>query len=73
MFDAICVTALIAYFLHFALPASRGGFRHDEMMNLYLYWHPGGLKSLWANICFWTPFYRPGGALYYLPLYSFYG
>jgi hypothetical protein len=73
MFDAICVIALIAYFLHFALAALRGGFREDEMMNLYVYWHAGALKSLWANVSFWTPFYRPGGALYYLPLYSFYG
>jgi hypothetical protein len=73
MFDAICVTALIAYFLHFGLAALRGGFREDEMMNLYFYWHPGALKSLGANICFWTPFYRPAGALYYLPLYSFHG
>jgi hypothetical protein len=73
MFDAICVTALIAYFLHFALAALRGGFREDEMMSLWIYWHAGALKSLWANVSFWTPFYRPGGALYYLPLYSFYG
>ena len=73
MFDAICVTALIAYFLHFALAALRGGFREDEMMNLHVYWDAGALKSLLANVYFWTPFYRPGGALYYLPLYSFYG
>ena len=73
MFDGICVAILIAYFLHFALAALRGGFREDEMMNLWTYWHAGALKSLWANIFFWSPFYRPGGALYYLPLYSLYG
>src|SRR5262249_9844503 len=36
-------------------------------------WLPGMLKSFQANICFWTSFYRPGGALYYLPLYHFFG
>jgi hypothetical protein len=70
--DAISVAVLIAYFLHFALPALRGGFRGDEMMNMVIYWKSGMLKSLWANVAFWTTFYRPGGALYYLPLYHFF-
>jgi hypothetical protein len=66
------VAVLIAYFLHFALPALRGGFRGDEMMNMWFYWESGMVKSLWANVTFWTTFYRPGGALYYLPLYHFF-
>src|SRR5438876_8273164 len=84
--DAICVTVLIVYFLHFALPALRGGFREDEMMNIGICWCAGALKSLLANIVFWKSFlcpgcalydlplylYRPGGALYYLPLYHFF-
>src|SRR5439155_797308 len=86
-FDAIGVTVLIAYFLHFALPALSGGFREDEMMNLGICWCAGALKSLLANIVFWKLFlcpgdalyylplylYRPGGAVYYLPLYHFFG
>src|SRR5436309_6259151 len=71
--DLACVTVLIGYFLHFALPSLRGGFSADEMMNMYFYWHPGILRCLWANVCFWTNFYRPAGALYYLPLYDFFG
>lgn len=81
--DAICVAILIAYFLHFALPALHGGFREDEMMNMGICWCAGALKSFLANIVFWKLFvcpgdalydlplylYRPGGALYYLPLY----
>jgi hypothetical protein len=70
--DAVCVSVLVAYFLHFALPSLTGGFEADEMMNIYGYWRPGTLKVLWANVCFWTPFIRPGGALYYLPLYHFF-
>ena len=38
VFDAICVAVLIAYFLHFAFPALRGGFREDEMMNMGICW-----------------------------------
>src|SRR5438874_7441616 len=85
-FDVIGVTVLIAYFLHFALPALRGGFREDEMMNIGICWCAGALKSLLANIVFWRLFlcpgcalydlplylYRPGGAVYYLPLYHFF-
>src|SRR5215470_4738506 len=67
--DVLCVIVLVVYFLHFALPALTGGFPGHDMMNMYTYWLPGILKSLRANICFWTSFYRPGGALYYLPLY----
>jgi hypothetical protein len=86
LFDAICVAILIAYFLPFALPALRGGFREDEMMNMGICWQAGAMKSLLANIEFWKVFhipgaalydlplylYRPGGAVYYLPLYHFF-
>ena len=84
--DIICVAILIAYFLHFALPALGGGFREDEMMNMGICWCAGALKSFLANIGFWKLFvcpgcahydlplylYRPAGALYYLPLYHFF-
>src|SRR4030088_1995085 len=53
MFDTICVACLIAYFRHLALPALRGGFREDEMMNMGICWRAGALKSLLANIVFW--------------------
>jgi hypothetical protein len=70
--DTICVAILIAYFLHFALPARHGGFRDDEMMNLWTYWYLGGFQSIVGLAKFWTPNYRTGGALYYLPLYHFF-
>src|SRR5262249_49243252 len=86
LLDAICVAVLITYFLYFALPALRGGFREDEMMNMGIYWRAGALNCLLANMVFWKLFhvsgaalydlplylYRPGGALYYLPLYHFF-
>jgi hypothetical protein len=71
--DALCVAVLIAYFLHFALAARYGGFREDEMMNLWTYWYVGPVQSLFALAKFWTPNYRTGGAIYYLPLYHFFG
>ena len=72
--NAACIGLLLAYFLHFALPALRAGFGEDEMMNLYLYWFPGAFRSIRENFCFWSISYpqRPAGALYYLPLYHFF-
>src|SRR5438067_11822579 len=72
--NAACIGLLLAYFLHFALPALRAGFGEDEMMNLYLYWFPGAFRSIRENFCFWSISYpqRPAGALYYLPLYYFF-
>jgi hypothetical protein len=71
--NVLCIGLLLAYFFDFAVPALRGGFADDEMMNLYLYWLAGPLKSIEANLCFWSTFPpRPAGALYYLPLYHFF-
>ena len=71
--DVFCVVILIGYFLHFAFPAVGGGFAEDEILSIWTHWSPGALKSLWANICFWKGIGRPGGAVYYLPLYHFFG
>src|ERR1700758_3262422 len=71
--DVLCVSILVAYFLHFALPALGAAFSEDEIMSVYIHWFAGTLKSLWQNACFWEGIGRPGGALYYLPLYHFFG
>jgi hypothetical protein len=42
--DTIGVVILIGYFLHFALPALRAGFREDEMMNMGIGWCAGALN-----------------------------
>ena len=65
--DVLCVVILAAYFLHFALPALGGGFSEDEIMSLYGFTR----TSLWENV--WKGIGRPGGALYFLPLYHLFG
>jgi len=70
--DAICIALLIACFLYFALPARHGGFREDEMMNLWTYWYVGPGQLLFALAKLSTRHFRPGGGLYYLPLYHFF-
>src|SRR5438034_11653094 len=70
--DVLCVIILIAYFLHFALPALGGAFSEDEMMSVYIHWFTGTLKSLWENVCFWKCIVRSCGDIYYLVLYNFF-
>jgi hypothetical protein len=67
--DALCVIGLLVYFLRFALPALAADFGDDEMINIYRHWQPGIWKILRLNLYFWRGEGRPGGALYYLPLY----
>src|SRR5436309_15835321 len=55
--DAICVVVLITYFFHFALPALRGGFREDEMMNMGICWCAGALNRSWQTSCFGSYFF----------------
>jgi hypothetical protein len=71
--DVVYVIILVAYFLHFALPSLGEGFAEDEITSIWTHWFPGASKSLWANICFWKGIGRPGGAVYYLTLYHFFG
>src|SRR5205814_3570302 len=73
VFDGICVTVLIAYFLHFALPALRGGFREEEMLNWGTCSCPGGRKWRLAISGLWKLFFCSGGVLYVSYLYRRWG
>jgi hypothetical protein len=48
-------------------------FANDEMMNIFGYWDPPFWKVFLAQLAFWSKFYRPMGAVYYLPLYRIFG
>jgi hypothetical protein len=70
--DLISIAVLIAYFLHFALQSLSAPFRPDDMMNMWQYWHAGWLKAVRASLCLSNSVGRPLGAIYYLPLHSFF-
>ena len=65
--------AIFAYFLYFALGALPAHFAVDDPMNLGQYWHSGFLRSLADDLRFWSTAYRPMGAMFYLPIYHFFG
>ncbi|HEY7338559.1 MAG TPA: hypothetical protein VH639_26970 [Bryobacteraceae bacterium] len=64
---------LAAFFWSFHAGVFKAHFGPDEMMNLYGHWHPPLWKTVAADVHFWSKTVRPMGALYYLPLYSFFG
>ncbi len=64
---------LALYFLYFAKGALRARFAADDPMNLGMYWLRGLARSAGDVVVFWRPSYRPMGALFYLPLYHFFG
>jgi hypothetical protein len=64
---------ILAFFVVFHVKALQAHFGADEMRNLYGYWEPPAWKAAMASLAFWSKFVRPMGALYYLPLYGFFG
>ena len=75
--DRLCKAAaaavVLVHFFALAGDGLRSGFMPDDMMNLYGYW----TKPAWrltADLL--NPFsaaYRPAGALFYTPLFAFFG
>jgi hypothetical protein len=64
---------LALYFVYFAAPALRAHFAIDDPMNLAFYWRRGLARSFFDVIAFWTDSYRPMAALFYMPIYHFFG
>jgi hypothetical protein len=60
---------VLVYFVFSAWGGLQGGFRNDDIMNLHYYWNAGPAKAVQANLIFFSTFYRPMGAAFYLPIY----
>jgi hypothetical protein len=61
------------FFLFFTWRGLLVYYTGDDLMNLYGYWTHPVSALIKANIFFWTPFYRPFGAVIYRPLFSIFG
>jgi hypothetical protein len=62
-------TAIIGYFIWYAAGGLRAHFSPDDMQNIYTYWGQGWQACASAIVTFWSSFYRPLGAAFYLPLF----
>lgn len=70
--DIGCVSALVAYFLHFALQSLPAHFRADDLRNMVIDWSRGWWGTIANNLCFWRGAGRPLGGLFYLSLHTWF-
>jgi hypothetical protein len=71
--EVIIAFLIAGFFVRFTMGAMRVRFFPDELMNMFYYWTQGGWKTVLANVTFWSTFYRPMGALYYLLPFELFG
>src|SRR5579871_3106314 len=69
----IAFAAVFAWFLRFAAIGLYSWFDGDDLMNLHYYWSRPWSALLKANVFFWSSYYRPGGGLFYRPIYVWFG
>jgi hypothetical protein len=62
---------LAAYFCYFALDSLRARFAPDDMMNIDIYWSEGWWCMLLSQVDIFHNHLRPGGGLFYLPIFQF--
>jgi hypothetical protein len=64
---------LAAYFLYFSWGRLAVPFSTDDLMNLAFYWKKGLAWMVYAQLPLWRGYYRPMGAVFYLPLFEAFG
>lgn len=69
----LCALAICAYFLGLAGEGLSAGFTTDDLVNLTAYWHQSPAALVKANVLYFSPAYRPMGALFYRPLFALVG
>lgn len=65
--------AVAVYFLSLTAWGIGAHFAPDDLQNIYRYWSVSTWELVRANLQVATGFYRPLGALFYLPLYRWFG
>jgi len=64
---------LAAYFVYFSWDRLPVPFSSDDLMNLDFYWKRGPAWMVYAQFPLWRGYYRPMGAVFYLPLFHGFG
>lgn len=70
---AAAVAFVGAYFLFFTADGLFAHWAPDDMMNMAGYWEHGWGWALYSQFLIAGNAYRPAGALFYLPLFDFFG
>ncbi len=64
---------LAAYFFAVSRDTGKAGFSSDEMMAIHTYWHPSPWRLLTSQFLMWRGYFRPLGALFYVPNFLAFG
>jgi len=67
------VLLFTVYFLVVTWDGLKAQFAADDMLALHFYFIPPPLRVLTSQFMLWQGYWRPMGALYYLPLYHIWG
>jgi len=69
----LCALMICAYFLALAGQGLSAGFTTDDLVNLTTYGNQSAAALTKANILYFSPAYRPMGALFYRPMFALVG
>lgn len=64
---------LVAWFFYFSYDTLTVHFAPDDMMNMAGYWRMKPAQLVTSHVLLWRGFYRPMGAVFYLPLFHWFG
>jgi len=64
---------LAAYFFLVSWDTLKAPFTADEMMAIHIYWHPSPWRLLTSQFLLWRGYFRPLGALFYIPAFLTFG
>ena len=62
--------ALFAWFIFLIRGGLSSWFDADDLMNISYYWIRPWPALFKANLAFWSSYYRPGGGMFYRPLFA---
>src|SRR5579863_42498 len=66
----LCALLICGYFLALAGAGLSAGFTTDDLVNLTAYWKQSPATLVKENILYFSPAYRPMGALFYRPTFA---
>jgi hypothetical protein len=71
--EIACAAVVTAYFLYSAGGGVLAYLSTDDLMNLHGYWLKPWWRNVLDNVLYFSPSYRPMGAMFYLPSFYIFG
>jgi hypothetical protein len=65
--------ALAGYFAYFNRDSFQAKFAEDEMLAIWVFWHPSPWRLLTSQFMLWRGYFRPLAGLFYMPIFLKFG